>query len=282
MASNKEVIIAGDGNGIKYLYQGVVGYFDQIYVFTNTKEVIDSSDNTEFIDDFFAVETKHVICSAYAPLLSNEVLAKKEFLNIHYALLPRFRGMHPIVWGILNDEKFLGFTLHLMDEHMDSGPIIYQYKIANDFSSTATDYMFKCHENVKKNIGQVLCDYYSGKIELQHQDKKSAVWGAKRNLDDCKINFCFTNNQLKNFFRALVRPYPLPFFTFKGKRFFITSHKIIERKLDFFTLGRVVNIDDEGLWIKVKEGYLVVSALEDELGNDIKIKESFRIGSRLA
>ena len=38
MASNKEVIIAGDGNGIKYLYQGVVGYFDQIYVFTNTKE----------------------------------------------------------------------------------------------------------------------------------------------------------------------------------------------------------------------------------------------------
>ncbi len=275
------IIIAGDNKGLSSIYAAMQTFVKKIYIHTNTPDAIKKREDDDFINDFLDVEEKLVLCSAYAPLVKKEILEKKNFLNIHYAPLPRFRGMHPVVWGILNDEVELGFTLHEIDEFMDSGPIIFQYKIKNDGVSNAIFYMEHFHKKVAELIGKVVADYAGGKIKATAQDHSKAAWGVKRNLNDCKLNFNFSNKEIHNFFRALVRPYPLPFFEFKGKKYFIEKYYLHSENIAALTFGRVVNIDDKGIWIKVKEGYLNAQKISDENGAEVDMTKIFRIGSRL-
>ncbi len=277
----QSIILAGDNKGLSSIYAGMQNYVQKIYIHTNTPNAIKKRSEDEFISSFFDVDTSLVLCSAYAPLIKKEDLARKDFLNIHYALLPRFRGMHPIVWGILNDEKELGFTLHKMDEFMDSGPIVFQYKTKNDSTSTSVFYMEHCHRKVEELIGKVVFDYANKNLIAVAQDHSKAAWGAKRNLADCKLDFTFSHFQIHNFFRALVKPYPLPFIEFKEQKYFIEKYKLHSENIAALTLGRVVNIDADGIWIKVKDGYLNAQKMTDENGTEIDMKQIFRIGSRL-
>lgn len=61
-----------------------------------------------------------------APILS---LPRLGFFNFHYALLPNYKGAHPIFWQIRNGEPFGGLTIHRMDAGFDSGPIAIQQKV---------------------------------------------------------------------------------------------------------------------------------------------------------
>ncbi|MCH9753757.1 MAG: hypothetical protein K0T99_02515 [Alphaproteobacteria bacterium] len=279
----KEIIVAGDNLGALALYKGLVTHVDKISVYTNTQNIFeDLRPQDQFIDSFFSSDARVVICSAYAPLVPIEHLRKKKFLNIHYAPLPKYRGMHPIVWGIINNESHLGWTFHEMDEFMDSGPIIYQYKIKNDYSSSSMDYMNLFHESVSENIGRVVSLYCKKSLKPIPQKKSLATWGIKRSLADCKLDFSFSHQEIKNFFRALVDPYPLPFIQRKCKKYFITKYKLHDQNIKTLTLGRITNIDNEGMWIKVRDGYLVVKELVDELQTVVDFNMCFRIGNRLS
>ena len=56
-------------------------------------------------------------------------LAPKGCLNLHTALLPKYRGLMPTFWVMKNDEKFTGVSVFYVDEGIDSGPIIVQEKL---------------------------------------------------------------------------------------------------------------------------------------------------------
>tara|TARA_Y100001933_G_C18921541_1_gene531204 strand:- start:4 stop:585 length:582 start_codon:yes stop_codon:yes gene_type:complete len=62
-------------------------------------------------------------------ILGNEIfkkpiinLAKQGCLNLHTALLPKYRGLMPSFWVLKNDEKFTGVSVFFVDEGIDSGP----------------------------------------------------------------------------------------------------------------------------------------------------------------
>ncbi len=69
---------------------------------------------------------------AYGKLLPKQVLTipKHGFLNVHFSLLPKYRGAAPIQWALINGEKETGVTLFWLDEGMDTGPIFLQKKIS--------------------------------------------------------------------------------------------------------------------------------------------------------
>lgn len=58
------------------------------------------------------------------------------FVNFHYGLLPQYRGANPVLAQMLNGETESGITVHLVDEHIDTGPIVMQQKIPIDDSDT--------------------------------------------------------------------------------------------------------------------------------------------------
>ena len=59
-------------------------------------------------------------------------------INFHSGFLPKYRGINPSFWALLNGEKFSAITVHKMDEKLDNGPIIKQKII--DIDSNATLY----------------------------------------------------------------------------------------------------------------------------------------------
>jgi methionyl-tRNA formyltransferase len=60
------------------------------------------------------------------PLLE---IAPKGCINLHTALLPKYRGLMPTFWVLRNNEKYTGVSVFLVDEGIDSGPIIVQEKL---------------------------------------------------------------------------------------------------------------------------------------------------------
>ena len=56
-------------------------------------------------------------------------LAPKGCLNLHTALLPKYRGLMPTFWVLKNEEKYTGVSVFFVDEGIDSGPILIQEKV---------------------------------------------------------------------------------------------------------------------------------------------------------
>jgi len=62
-------------------------------------------------------------------------LAPKGCLNVHSALLPKYRGLMPTFWVLKNGEKETGVSVFMVDEGIDSGPIIVQKRVPIDSDS---------------------------------------------------------------------------------------------------------------------------------------------------
>lgn len=59
-------------------------------------------------------------------------IGKKGCLNLHTAMLPKYRGLMPTFWALKNKEDFIGVSVFFIDEGIDSGPIICQQAIKVD------------------------------------------------------------------------------------------------------------------------------------------------------
>ena len=56
----------------------------------------------------------------------------KRVINIHFGDLPKYRGRHPLSWAILNNEKKIGCTIHLINEKIDQGFVLKKYFVQNN------------------------------------------------------------------------------------------------------------------------------------------------------
>jgi methionyl-tRNA formyltransferase len=63
---------------------------------------------------------------AYGQILSLEILSMPKLgcINVHGSILPKYRGAAPIQWSICHGDRFTGITTMLMDEGMDTGPML--------------------------------------------------------------------------------------------------------------------------------------------------------------
>ncbi len=223
-----------------------------------------------------ALDGTLMVFAGYKTIVPSSVLEKNTCINVHYSLLPKYRGFHSTVWAILNDEPELGLTVHLMDEYIDNGPIIAQFKVENNHSDTSTMYMQEFNAYIASELGIIVKEFIDGKITPRVQDKTKASWVGKRNLEDCRIDFDQSIKYLKAFFRALVPPYPLPFFDAAGVRYHVTDVAFFPSDVVTHT-GRILNIDEDGLWIKVRDGYMIVRELVDANGARANFS-AFKIG----
>jgi methionyl-tRNA formyltransferase len=261
----KTIYIAGEGWGNDSATIGIHKQFDEL-----VHCEVDGGPH------LMELKGETIVFAGYKPLVPHQVIADNDCINIHYSLLPKYRGLHATVWTIINDEDYVGLTIHQMTDFIDDGPIIYQYKIENDRVKTCTEYMELLNDYIEENLGHILNDYLDGKITLIENDISKATWVGMRNHQDCKIDFNRDLNYLKCFFRALVAPYPLPYVDYKGEELSVT-------KVDFHPVdcdthkGRILNIDNDGIWVKANNGYLVLKELRD-IDNNIVTFDRFRIG----
>lgn len=264
MILNK-IFLYGSGWGCQAAYDGLICGLIPIFVCSN--DIVISRPVDHYIqDDLRCLSGELIIFAGYKPIVPEYVTSKNICVNIHYSLLPSYRGLHSTVWAILNDEPTLGLSIHLMNKYIDDGDVLYQYEVENDYASTSFQYMQMFNKHISECLFDCVMRYVSGDISPIKQDKRNASWVGKRNLKDCEIDFQKDIKYQKAFFRALVKPYPLPYFYYKQQR-------LIANKVDFQCssisthIGRVLNVDNDGVWVKIKDGYMIISEIIDTDGN---------------
>jgi methionyl-tRNA formyltransferase len=79
-----------------------------------------------FVDGLRAAGATFFFVTAYGRILPRSILEipPRGCVNLHASLLPRHRGAAPVQWAILSGDEQTGLCLMLMDEGMDTGPVI--------------------------------------------------------------------------------------------------------------------------------------------------------------
>ena len=130
--------LIADGHEVMHIFtfpcDGVFAFNNQINEFANHFEIPISEHKIESsnIDDLIEQGCELFLCAGYPhkiPPINNE---KIYGVNLHPAFLPRGRGIMPLPYIIMNDNKAAGFTLHKLSSDFDSGDIIYQEAIEID------------------------------------------------------------------------------------------------------------------------------------------------------
>lgn len=165
------------------------------------------------------------VCFSYDMILKKEVLQSfpKGIFNIHGALLPKYRGGNVLNWVIINGEKETGVTLHLMQETVDSGPIVLQKKVNIEFEDTALTLRSKLNDAGRDLLSEFWGLVTDDKIEAEPQNEEEATTVSKRRPEDGLFDWSWDTVRIYNMIRALVKPWPGAFYYENGKKITIDS-----------------------------------------------------------
>lgn len=181
------------------------------------------------LEEIYEIEELIFLSLEFDKIIKPEKFKTNKLYNIHFSLLPKYKGMYTSALPILNNEKETGVTLHRIDRGIDTGEIITQNRIPIDFDDTGRDLYLKYIENgiklIKDNIENILND----KIKSQPQEALLSSYYSKKSIDYKKLEIDLnqTSVNIYNQIRAFnFREYQVP--TIKGEK--IISSQITNQK----------------------------------------------------
>jgi UDP-4-amino-4-deoxy-L-arabinose formyltransferase/UDP-glucuronic acid dehydrogenase (UDP-4-keto-hexauronic acid decarboxylating) len=171
-----------------------------------------------------------IFCLGATQIIPPEILKipKLGCLNIHPALLPKYRGRYSTAHAIFNGEKYAGVTAHWLNEKMDAGPIIFQRRIAIAPDDTAKS----LYDKVLTHGGLILFKKFlalwlSGRpIPSRPQNEKVATSFSKEMPNKGELDWAWTGRKIFNFIRAMTfEPFPPAEFRLGKKQMVIIDKK---------------------------------------------------------
>ncbi len=180
--------------------------------------------DTEAIDKIKSYEADIAVVVAYGKILPQELLDifPKGVLNVHYSLLPQYRGATPVESALLNDDEVTGVTVQKMVYKLDAGDIVdQQFLEINDEDTTAT-LRKKLVDIGTGMMVDILPEYVEGNIDLQPQDEAGVSHTHKLTKADGELDLSAPARENWNKYRAYV-VWPGTFFFKDGKRIKVTS-----------------------------------------------------------
>jgi len=110
-----------------------------------------------------------VVLAGYMRIIrSKQILQKYKIINIHPSLLPKYPGAQAQKDAFLAGEKISGLTIHLVDESLDGGPIIYQQEVNISDCKSADEVSDKILSFEHKAYPSVIDKISKGEIKLSN------------------------------------------------------------------------------------------------------------------
>ncbi len=165
------------------------------------------------------------IVVAYGQIIPASIIYLPRFksINVHFSLLPKYRGAAPVQWAILNGEKKTGVTIFELNEKMDEGDIL---------ATEATDILES--ENAPQlearlaQMGTTLLIDTLARIQDVRpipQDHSQASYAPRLNKEQGRIDWTKDAQRVDRTVRALT-PWPAAFTFFKGQRIIVHAGRI--------------------------------------------------------
>jgi methionyl-tRNA formyltransferase len=153
-------------------------------------------------------------------------LAKRYVVNLHFAPLPKLRGVAPCSWAFIDGLKTMGVTLHLIeDTGIDNGPIIAQKTFPITEVDTAWTLFNKCVTFGTALFTKHMTRIIQGNFTAKKQNEKIFTYHSKHefDFDDMEIDPGGTADTVLAFARARIfPPFQLPYVRVNNTRLYIT------------------------------------------------------------
>ena len=222
-----------------------------------------------------ALSVDFVVVAAYGKILPKWLLDLPKIMpiNIHYSLLPKYRGASPIQSSLLNGDSISGITFMNMSEGLDDGDCIKQYEIdikkthnkitlENDLCDLSIAKMFEILDGVKRE-----------KYVLIEQDNDSATYCKKIHKSEAIINFNETADEIYNKFKAY---YEWPGICFEHKNIFIKIKEMgVINDGEAYLHDKNIMINKKGLFIRTSNKTIVITYLQMPNKNIISSSDAF-------
>ena len=166
-----------------------------------------------------------ILVVAYGKILPTEALDIPQHgcINVHPSLLPRYRGPSPVSSVILEGEERTGTTIMLMDQGMDTGPILARKAVPIDTGIATTESLTPSLFQVGAELlKEVLPLWLDGKVTPQPQDHRQATVTKKLEKGDGEARWELSAQELERRLRAFT-PWPGLFTYWKGQLLKILS-----------------------------------------------------------
>jgi len=185
---------------------------------------------------------------AYGKILPEKLinLPKLGSLNIHYSLLPKYRGASPVESAILNGDIETGVTIQKMEFKMDAGPIVAQEKIFIHSNEKTPDLRKRLIKIGGELLVKTLPIYIENKIKLIPQNEIEATYCKKIKKEDGLIDL--NDSPIKNYnkYRAYAI-WPRTYFFKNGKRIIVTKAKL---ENDEFIIEKIIPENGKEIYYK--------------------------------
>ncbi|SRR6266576_3728039 len=204
--------------------------------------------------DLFASHHADVaVVVAYGKILPSEFLSAPEHgcVNVHFSLLPKFRGAAPVNWAIVNDEKETGVSTMKIVQELDAGPILLQRATKIEPDETAPELLSRLAGVGSDLISETLRNL--DRIEPKDQLDSEATFAPMLKREDGEIDWSMDAYAIARRARGF-QPWPHAFTELRSQRLIIWTAvpEWIEQLR--FTPGQVIDAGHDRLIVACGEG----------------------------
>ncbi len=203
-----------------------------------------------------------IVVAAFGQILPPSILSLPGHgaINVHASLLPRHRGAAPIPAAILVGDQCTGISIMLMDEGLDTGPILSQ----KSTGISAQDTTASLTEKLGHLGGQLLLDtlprWLAGEISPQKQDDEQATYAPPLRKEQGRIDWTEPAELIARRCRAFL-PWPGTSTTWQGRPVKVFGVHVKSAEHLSVAPGSVVQLDAD-IAVVTGDGLLVLDELQ--------------------
>ena len=192
-------------------------------------------DNPDFLSELAEiVDSRYIdifIVVSYGKILPAELLELPPLktINVHFSVLPKYRGASPVQFALLNGETTTGTSIFILDAEVDHGPILATKNLAIDDDDTNTTLQTKLAELSSTLLLETLPKYADGSLTPVQQDHSQATFTKLISKEDGLVDWSKPAQEIYNQFRA-YQPWPGIYTTWQDKKLKIIDCKLSKDK----------------------------------------------------
>lgn len=238
--------------------------------------------NDEFVQQFRKLGVDVGVVVAFGRFIPARLLhvPRYGFVNLHPSLLPRHRGPSPIPWAIYSGDQETGVTTMLLDEGMDTGPILLQRSTPIDPREHAPQLEARLAEMGAELMVETLEGLANKTIRPQPQDDSKATVTPKLERKMGRVDWNLPAEELARRCRAFD-PWPGLFCNFRGGRLKIHDFRVGNSRPGDEPPGTVLAVSKDGIEVRCGGGSVgIITELQRE-GRRRLPADAFILGERV-